>query len=364
MPRPDGGDYPVEPVLIARETPHEFQTPSEASAKVALRRHGAQRRWQIALAVGLVAELVFFSLFADGFYSGWSSILGWTELFATSGILALGFTVVVISGGIDLSVGAIAALVAVVMAVLWQHGVPIWPAALIGLVLAIVLGCFNGLIILRLGVEPLISTLATNFMFGSLAVVIAGSSPPYTFPGSFTWLGQNTIGGVPVQLILFVGLTVAFGLMMTRTTFGRAVTMIGANRDAARYVGLPTSRVTVACYGISGLMAGVAGIVLGSYYGAANPNLGDPLLLGAVTIVVLGGVDIFGGEGSILGVALAALIVGFLQQGILTIGAQDVVSSMATGIVLILAVSVRVSLDRKQNRGRFAARVRRSRGKM
>jgi ribose/xylose/arabinose/galactoside ABC-type transport system permease subunit len=233
------------------------------------------------------------------------------------------------------------------MAAMWQAHVNIWMAVVLSLAISLVLGAVNAGLILWLRIASLIVTLATDFIFGAVAYAIAGSSPPYGFPSSFTAIGQNSIEGVPYQLVIFAVAAAVVGFVVRRTLFGRDVVMIGFNRPAARYVGVRIRRTLLLSYMLSAFAAGVAGIVLGSFYGSVQPDIGDPLLLAAITVIVLGGVDIFGGEGRIGGVVIAVLVVGFLQQGLLIKGFPDLVETMATGGLLILAITLRIALRRK-----------------
>ena len=203
------------------------------------------------------------------------------------------------------------------------------------------------LIIVRLGVEPLIATLGTSFIYTSAAVAAAGNAPPSGFPDAFNALGSQALGvaGVanllPFQLLLFAGLVVAFWLLVGRSAFGRKLVTVGYNVEAARYSGIRVNRILVAAYVISGAMASLAGLVLAAYYDAVRPDMGDVLLLTTITMVVLGGVSIFGGEGTIPGVVLAVLLLGFLRQGMLIAGFSDMVTTMLTGAILLASIAIK-----------------------
>ncbi|GAB0112944.1 ABC transporter permease [Acidisoma sp. C75] len=299
--------------------------------------------WERALVALFILEVLGFCFGIPGFYDGLGSLLGLTQNFLPFGIVALGLAVVILTGGIDLSVGAIAGLSAIVMAEFWQGlHLSIWIAALLGILLGALLGWINGMIITRFRTEPLIATLATSFIFGSIGTALAGAAPPSGFPDSFNALGQGLIGGIlPYQLLLFVVLAIFFALLMSRSAYGRKVVMVGYNGDAARYAGVRVNRIIASAYIISGAMAALAGIVLASYYSAVRPDMGDILLLTTITMVVLGGVSIFGGEGSMAGVVLAVLLLGFLRQGMLIGGFSDMVTTMLTGAILLIAIAIR-----------------------
>jgi ribose/xylose/arabinose/galactoside ABC-type transport system permease subunit len=299
--------------------------------------------WDRTLAIILIVLLLAFCTLIPGFYAGFSGTLAITEQFLPFGFVAIGLAVVILTGGIDLSVGAIASLSAVIMAILTKSaGLDIWLASLIALIIGAGLGWLNGIVITRLRIEPLIATLATSFIYSSVATALAGASPPYGFGKQFAVLGSGTIAGIlPVQLLMFIVIAVGFSILITRTGFGRRIIMVGYNRDAAHYAGVAVPDLLRKVYGISGFMAAFAGIVLASYYDAVRPDMGNILLLTAITMVVLGGVSIFGGEGGILGVALGVLILGVLRQGMLIAGFSDMVTTMLTGGILLVSIAAK-----------------------
>ena len=316
---------------------------AEYAASSLRRALAAGARWDTALATFLVLLVAYFAATTQGFFPSVTGFLGLTQLFVPAGIVAVGLTPVVLMGGIDLSVGATASLSAVVMAACWQAGLSIWLAAVVALVLGGMIGAINAALVTRAGFAPLIATLATSFIYGSIATVVAGNSPPYGFPSGFTAIGQNALAGVvPYQLLIFLALAGIVGVMIARTSVGRRIRMIGFSRGAARYAGVHTWRVTFFAYIMCSTMAALAGILLGSYYSAVQSDVGNALLLSAVTMVVLGGVDVFGGAGGLVGVVIAVFIVGLLEQGMLIGGDSALESSMATGILLIVGMIVRV----------------------
>jgi ribose/xylose/arabinose/galactoside ABC-type transport system permease subunit len=313
---------------------------------VTARRTGSRfplDRWERSLLALLVIEIIGFCVGIPGFYDGIGSLLGLTQNFLPFGLVALGLGVVILTGGIDLSVGSVAGLGAMVMAELWQGlHLSIWISAIAGVGTGAILGWINGIIITRLNTEPLIATLATSFIYGSVGTALAGENPPSGFPDSFNAVGQGEIVNIlPYQLILFMVLAVFFSLLMSRSAYGRKIVMVGYNVEAARYSGMRVARVVCSAYVISGAMAALAGIVLASYYSAVRPDMGDILLLTTITMVVLGGVSIFGGEGSITGVVLAVLLLGVLRQGMLIAGFSDMVTTMVTGAILLAAIAIR-----------------------
>jgi ribose/xylose/arabinose/galactoside ABC-type transport system permease subunit len=307
--------------------------------------------WEISLLLLLIAVVAGFGIRVPGFLDSASSLLALTENFLPFGLVALGLSLVIFTGGIDLSVGATASLAAVVAAQIWSAwGVNIWLACAIGVVIGGALGAINALVIIRLRVEPLIATLATSFIYGSIAVAIAGDSPPSGFPDAFNNLGAGAMNlgasfQLPYQILLFAVLALLFWLLVARSAFGRKLVTVGYSAEAARYSGIRVNRILVTAYVLSGAMASVAGLVLAAYYSAVRPDMGDVLLLTTITMVVLGGVSIFGGEGHLLGVILAVLLLGFLRQGMLIAGFSDMVTTMLTGGILIVSIAVKNLFD-------------------
>ena len=245
----------------------------------------------------------------------------------------------------------------VLAAQLWSRfGIDVWLASAIGVAVGALLGLANAAVILRLGIEPLIATLGPSFLYGSAAVAAAGAAPPSGFPEGFTAVGTGTLdlglpgalaGLVPIQLAIFAAFAVLFSALVARSPFGRVLVMVGYSPDAARYSGIRTGRVLLAAYTVSGAMAGLAGLVLASYYDAVRPDMGDVLLLTAITMVVLGGVSIFGGEGTVVGVVVSVLLLGFLRQGMLIAGFSDMVTTMLTGAILLASIAAKNLFNRR-----------------
>jgi rhamnose transport system permease protein len=233
------------------------------------------------------------------------------------GLMALGLTFVVIAAEIDISVASILAVSVVVIGQIYEAGTSIWFAATVGLLVATALGLFNGLLVAVLGLPSLAVTLGTLAAYRGLAFLIHSGEGVATFPTGFTNIGIGYVWGqqVPIALLVFLGTAVALGFLLHATRFGRYVYAVGSNREAARYSGIPVTRVRMAVFGISGFMAGVAGLVYIGFFGSSRADAADGSLLDVVTAVVLGGVDIFGGSGSIVGVVLAVVLIAELRNG-------------------------------------------------
>jgi ribose/xylose/arabinose/galactoside ABC-type transport system permease subunit len=320
--------------------------PQRARAQTAGRQ---ETTWVVAVAVLLVGLLAYFCLLVPDFRElGVSGIFALSEQFLFVGLIALGEALVIFAGEIDLSTGAMSSLSGIVMATLWQHGLNIWLAVVVALVAAALGGAINGLLVTRFGIYSLLVTLGTQFIFGSVATAVGGDTPPYNFPGSFVdFAGTGTVGPIPDQLIIFAVVAAAVWVLVARTRYGRGLVLIGYNRAASRYAGVNVQRTLFTAFAASGLLAGVAGIFVSGFYNAARDDIGDSLLLPAITVVVLGGVDIFGGRGRMSGVIIAAFLLGFLNQGLLISGESSLTATMIEGIVLVLCLILKITLDRR-----------------
>lgn len=341
-----------------------LRPPGAALGEPTRPRLDADGIWVLALVALLGAELVAFSLSVPGFFGGGTGMLSLSEQFIDIGAIALGASVVIFAGEIDLSAGAMASFSGIMMAELWQMGIDIWLAVLLTLVGTTLIGALNGLLVARLEINSLLVTLAMQFILSSVATAWGGNAPPYNFPSGFVRVtGTGSVGPIPAQLIIFAVLAVVVSLVVTRTGFGRSLVLVGYNRDAARYAGVKVRWTLVRAFMVSGLMAGIAGVLIAGFYNAARDNIGDSLLLPAITVVVLGGIDIFGGRGRISGAIVATFLLGFLTQGLLVDGDSSLTASMVTGILLIACLILKIALDRRNGLSVRAALQRRARAR-
>ncbi|MFO1048600.1 MAG: ABC transporter permease [Geminicoccaceae bacterium] len=230
------------------------------------------------------------------------NLLNQGRLACEVGLVALPMTLIIVTGGIDLSVGSILGLCAIMLGVLWKNlGLPLELAILLTLAIGTAAGLVNGLVITRIGVPPLIATLATLALYRGLAEGISQARSVRGYPDWFFTLGQGEVAGVPTQLWLLLAAILVFAVLLARTTFGRTLYAIGNNETAARFSGLAVDRTKLTIYGLSGLMAGLAAWIFVSRVSTTRSDMGTGLELDAIAAVVLGGTSIFGGTGSILG---------------------------------------------------------------
>jgi rhamnose transport system permease protein len=300
------------------------------------------------LAILLVLIMASLSFVSDRFLTP-NNLLNQTRLFAEVALMALPMTLIIISGGIDLSVGSIFAWSAVMLGFSWQLlGFPLPLAVLVCLIAGALAGAINGALIAYVRIPPLIVTLATLAIYRGLSFGISQARSARGFPESFFFWGQGNIGPLPTQLVILVILIVAVAVALARTALGRSIYAIGNNQLAARFSGIPTDRIVFLLYIFSGLMAALAGFIFTSRVSTTRADAGTGMELDVIAAVVLGGTSIYGGSGSILGTILGLLIITLLRNGLLLTG---VVKSDATvvviGIVLILAVLIN-NLVRKQ----------------
>ncbi len=286
-------------------------------------------RWEALLVVMIVAAGVW-STTLSPFFLKPANLLDLASPYIFVGLMAFGLTFVVVAGEIDISVASTLAVSIVSFAQIWQAGVNVWLAALAGLGVATALGLANGLLVGLLNLPSLAVTLGTLAAFRGIAFVILGGEGVANFPTGYTNVGNAYIRNqLPVSLLVLLGCAIVLGFLLHATRFGRYLYAIGSNRDAARFSGIPVARTRVTIFALSGLMAGVAGVVYVGFFGSARADAADGSLLDVVTAVVLGGVDIFGGGGSMLGVLLALVLVAELRNGMqlanLTGATQDIV---------------------------------------
>lgn len=256
------------------------------------------------------------------------------------GIISLGMTAVILTGGIDLSVGSVVGMCGIILGVLFAAGFNVWLAAAIAIGAGALAGLINGAIVVLTGVHSLVVTLATLAIYRGIAFGISQGDSYGGFPEAFFALGQGRVGPVPVQLFVFVVLAIAVGVALSRTTFGRALYGLGHNETAARFSGLQVSRIKLAIFTLTGMLSGVAAVIFVSRVSSARGDAGQLLELDVITAVVLGGTALTGGRGTILGTMLGLLIIGVLRNGLTLAFVPLEAQAVFVGVILIVAVSI------------------------
>jgi len=319
-------------------------------------------RWEVLLVVAIVAIGAWSTRRSDVFLTR-LNLLDLATPYVFIGLMAFGLALVVIAGEIDISVASTLAVSVVSFAQILQAGVNVWLALLAGLGVATALGCVNGLLVGVLDLPSLAVTLGTLAAYRGLAFVIGGSEAATSFPLSYTKLGGGYIRTeLPIALLVLTGFAVVLGVVLHATRLGRYLYAIGSSREAARFSGIPVARVRLLVFGLSGFMAGVAGVVYVGYFGSARADSADGALLDVVTVVVLGGVDIFGGSGSMLGVFLALILVAVLRNGMQLANLGGDTQNIAIGALLLAAI-LAGNLARAVQTGDIRARIARWRRK-
>lgn len=303
---------------------------------------------ELVLLIILVVGVLILSTQSPVFLTT-SNLLNQGRLMTEVALVALPMTFIIITGGIDLSVGSIFGLSAIVLGYTWQTlGVPLELAIVIALIVGGIAGFLNGLFIDRLGLPPLIMTLATLALYRGLAEGISQARSARGFPEWFYQLGQRDFLGVPSQLWLFVVFAVIFAIILSQTTFGRTLYAMGNNETGARFSGLPVNRVKVLIYTVSGLMAALAGYIFVSRVSTTRSDMGSGLELEAIAAVVLGGTSIFGGTGSIGGTVIGVILIQLLKNGLSLAGAKNDATIVVIGAVLILSILVNNFIQRRR----------------
>jgi len=264
-----------------------------------------------------------------------SNILSALSLAAPLGIIAIGMTVVILIGGIDLSVGSILALSTVSIGVAAQAGLPAWLAAVVGLAVGAGCGLVNGLLVSRLGLPSIVVTIATMAVFAGLALAVSGGSS-LPAPAEFTFLGFGRIAGIPMPLVVWLLVFVVALIAISGTRYGEHIYALGTNPRALRYAGLHDRRLTASAFVLSGLLSGLAGLVFMATVSSAKSNFGQGYELAVVTIVVVGGAALTGGAGTLWGTLLATAVIALIRNGLSIAFVPSEVQTLVTGAALIV----------------------------
>jgi rhamnose transport system permease protein len=301
-------------------------------------------RHETLLAAILLVALAILGLLNERFLTI-DNLLNQGRLMTEVGLIALPMTFIIITGGIDLSVGSIVGLCAIMLGYSWKNfGFPLPLAIVFALGVGAAAGFVNGLLITRVRVPPLIMTIATLALYRGLAEGVSQAHSVRNYPEWFFFTGQGELFGVPTQLwILFVGIIVA-GVVLDRTTFGRMLYAIGNNETAARFSGLPVDRVKLTIYTLSGLAAGVSAWVLVSRVTTTRSDMGIGYELDVIAAVVLGGTSIFGGAGTIWGTVVGLVMIQLLKNGLALTGVKGDATIIVIGTVLIASTLIASSL--------------------
>lgn len=289
--------------------------------------------------IGLVIICTVFALMSDVFLTE-RNLVNILQQSSINACVAIGMTIVIISGGIDLSVGPVAAFAAVLAATLLAQGYPVALAVGAGLAIGAACGAVNGALIAYGGLQPFIVTLGTLSVFRALALIYTGGNPILGVPDAFRKLFASEIGIFPVPVVVVAVLGVVASVLLARTPLGEYIFAVGGNEEAARISGVPIARTKIAAYAMSGFLAALAAVILVARLGAAEPILGNLWELEAIAASAIGGASLMGGKGSIIGTILGAIVLGSMRNGLTLMNVQAFYQLLATGIIIILAMLV------------------------
>lgn len=317
---------------------------SEAAREKTAGLRGRVSEWrritEYVIVVAIVIESIVFAAISPQFFSV-PNLINIALSIAITGILAVGMTMVILTGGIDLSVGSVAALAGVVAAMVTARGGDTGAVVLGGgaaLAVGVAAGAFNGLVIAQFRVPPFVTTLAMLTICRGLVFTITGGRSVGNLPASFGFLGVHRVLGVPVPVIIMLVVFAVGWLLLTRTIFGRYVYALGGNPRAAFHAGVNTKLFIFLPYVLNGLLVGLAGLVLASRLGAGVPNAGLQYELDVIAATVVGGTSLTGGRGSVIGTLWGAVFIGVLNNGLNLAAVDPYMQRIALGVVLLLAV--------------------------
>jgi ribose transport system permease protein len=289
--------------------------------------------------LGLILLALAFGSLTDVFFTQ-RNIINILQQSSINACLAIGMTLVIISGGIDLSVGATAALSAVLSATLLKAGSP--PIVVIGVAILIGAACgfFNGAIITFVGLQPFIVTLGTLSVYRALALIYTGGNPVLALPNEFRQIFTSDLFGLPVPVVIVGVLAVIASVVLAKSPIGEYIFAVGGNEEAARVSGVPIDLTKITAYVVSGVLAALASVILMARLGAAEPTLGNLWELDAIAAAAIGGASLMGGKGSIFGTILGAIVLGAMRNGLTLLNVQAFYQLLATGIIILLAMVV------------------------
>lgn len=303
-------------------------------------------RWESMLALVLVIEFVLFASLSPYFLNLWT-LSDATYNFTERAVVALPLALLIIAGEIDISVAAIIALASVAMGLAAAAGVDTPSLVAIGLSTGLAAGMINGALVTLGRVPSIVATIGTMTLFRGVAYAVLGDRVLKDYPSSFSVFGQGyAVGALSIELSLLLMLAVVFGLFLHLTRWGRSIFALGANPIAARWSGVPVDRYRFLLFAVTGLCSGLAAVLLTSRLGSTRPSIAQGWELEIISMVILGGVSVWGGKGTIPGVLLAAVVLGFVNFGLGLLNVPGIVMSIIVGTLLITVVAVPVLAER------------------
>jgi rhamnose transport system permease protein len=301
----------------------------------------AAGRWESILVLFILVAAVLGWALSPHFLNT-ENLWSQSRSFIVVGFLALGLAPVVVTGNIDLSGESVLAICAVILGLLYKQGVNVWEACVVVVILGSLIGLLNGVLTAVFGLPSLVVTLASLISFRGLAYVILGEHPIAGFPDSFVALGNGNLGAtlIPQSLVAFGTVSLVIFVMLHLTIWGRRLYAIGANPASAALSGVPVRRMQISAFVLSGALAGCASILLAARYNSVRADVATGVLLSVLTVVLLGGISIFGGSGNLGGLLLSLVLVGLIQNGMSLANIAEEGQHLIVGALLIAAVVI------------------------
>jgi ribose transport system permease protein len=313
-------------------------TTEERGGKGALRERLSEVISQLAAAGALIVVFIFLSIASPVFLSA-DNLFNIGAQTAVVAVIAIGMTLVIITAGIDLSVGSVAALSGVMgVMMMVDLGLP-WPLAVLGgTLVGAAAGLVNGLLVSVAGLAPFIATLGMLTVARGLVYIVTNAQAIFGAPDSFRLLGQGVIGPIPIPILVILLVAIAGYIVLSRTRLGRYAYAMGSNLEAARLSGIPVRRYLTSVYVISGALAGFGGMIAASRVNSGQPNFGIGLELDVIAAAVIGGASLFGGQGTVLGTLIGAFLIALIRNGAVLLDISTFYQQVIIGIVIWLAV--------------------------
>ncbi len=337
----------MEKPVLAAELPSTTQTRAAGGLPGLVGRALRMRETGLIL---IILVLFITMSFASPYFLTWTNMRAMAMAFAVEGIVVVGMTILLISGGIDLSVGSVTALAMVIGGLLFLNGMDPWLASGIAIAACTAIGATMGFFVTKVGLHHFIVSLAVMVIARGLCLLGTGGRPLglFTLPESFKFIGQGSIGVIPVVLIIFVVVVVAFDFMLRRTTIFRKVFYTGSNPKAAAYSGIQTKRVIFATTTLCSALCGVAGIIYMARFGSAQPTFGIGMELNVIAAAVIGGASLSGGTGTIFGAILGTILLSVVSSSLALLDVSVYWQDIIRGSILISAVTIDHYLNKRR----------------
>jgi ribose transport system permease protein len=333
--------------MSATVTPAEDDRRSPGGLIALLRKLLRMRETGLIL---IILALFIVMTFASPYFLTWVNMRAMAMAFAVEGIVVVGMTILLISGGIDLSVGSVTALAMVIAGLLFLSGMDPWTASLIAIAACTAIGAIMGFFVTRVGLHHFIVSLAIMVIARGACLLGTGGRPIglYTLPDEFKFIGQGSVGVIPVVIIIFVVVVIAFDFMLRRTTMFRKVFYTGSNEKAAAYSGIRTKRVVFLTTTLCSALCGVAGIIYMARFGSAQPTFGIGMELNVIAAAVIGGASLSGGTGTIYGAILGAILLSVVSSSLALLDVSVYWQDIIRGSILLAAVTIDHYLNKRR----------------